>query len=355
MPLFKLKRIAWPIVLGIFLILILVILNTEQEDKISLLQDLDLEENPSLVVQEVYQPLGDKLPVAVVLDNFSESWPLSGLSHASIVYEAPVEADLTRLLAIFNQDSLPDKIGPVRSARPYLADLAEEYGALFVHAGGSPDFLKEMDQNNYQVADLDEIGQDGDYFWRAWQRQKPHNLYISKQSISQVIENKKLANVLKPDFIKWPSTKVNLVRGKNFKFLEEQISDEVGPHQTTEIIKIDYQEPVIWQFDKDLQAYLRFQNGQSFVGENEEQIQAKNLIIQKTEIVVLDEIGRRFIKTTGQGQAFIFQKGFLIQGEWQRSEPGQRTKFYNLQGREIEFLPGLIWIEIVSDKHKILY
>ncbi|OQX70960.1 hypothetical protein B6D52_03035, partial [Candidatus Parcubacteria bacterium 4484_255] len=78
---------------------------------------------------EVVKPLikYKKLPIAIIIDNLSSSWPLFGLNKALVVYEAPVEADITRLLAIFSQDSLPQKIGPVRSARPYFADWAAEY------------------------------------------------------------------------------------------------------------------------------------------------------------------------------------------------------------------------------------
>ena len=352
---FKLTKPIWLIVLGLFFILVLVALSIGPKKQISLPQDLDLKKtqepySPS-VVRKTIPVLGHKLPIAIVVDNFNKSRPLAGINQAVVIYEAPVEADITRLTVIFDQDFLPDKIGPVRSARPYLADWAEEYGALFIHAGGSPEFLKKMNRGNYQITNLDEISQDGTYFWRDWQRQKPHNLYISEHSILQVIENKKLANILKPDFIKWPRTKESLVQDKKIKDSLPETDNGV----TNPIIKINYREPVIWQFDKDLQVYLRFQDGEMFVDENGEQVQTNNLIIQKTDIVVLDEIGRRFIKTTGQGQSFIFQKGFLIQGSWQKSKNSQQTRFYDVQGREIEFLPGLIWIEIVSDNHQVLY
>jgi len=84
------------------------------------------------------------------------------------------------------------------------------------------------------------------------------------------------------------------------------------------IVKIDYREPVIWQFDKEKKAYLRYQNGKEFVDEEGRQVQTPNLIIQKTDIKILDAIGRREIITLGQGQALIFQKGGLIQGTWQK-------------------------------------
>jgi len=273
------------------------------------------------------------------LDNFIEAWPLAGINSASIIYEAPVEADITRFLMIFNQENLPDKIGPIRSARPYFADLAEEYSGLFVHAGGSPDFLQRVKNKEYQIYNLDEISGNGKYFWRDNQKDKPHNIYISKESIIQTIENKKLINELKPNFVPWTYNQMDL--------------NDIQTNNL--IVKIDYREPVIWQFDKEKKVYLRYQNGKEFVDEEGRQVQTPNLIIQKTNIKILDAVGRREIITLGQGQALIFQKGNLIQGTWQKLEKNKRTIYYSSQGKEIEFLPGPIWIEIVSNNHQVLY
>ena len=371
---FKITKTFWLIVLGLFFILIwgLIFFNQgeqipvpETPEDIQEPEQIEESDNLSQIDLSLEQGPEAKLPIALILDNFSESWPISGINLASVVYEASMEADITRFLIIFNQDFLPDKVGPVRSARSYLTDWAEEYGALFVHAGGSPDFLQKIKDKEYQIYNLDEISHDGTYFWRDSQRDKPHNLYVSKQSVLQAIGNKKLANVLKPDFIPWPYNQTPYYLYNN-DLISRSLTNEVRKGSYNQlflideepnnlIVKIDYREPVIWQFDKDQQAYLRFQDGKPFVDENGEQVQTPNLIIQKTEIKILDAVGRRFIKTLGQGEALVFQKGFLIKGRWQKSEKGQRTRFYNSQGQEIEFLPGSIWVQIVSDDHQILY
>ena len=131
-----------------------------------------------------------------------------------------------------------------------------------------------------------------------------NNIYISKELITQVIENKKLTNELKPDFVPWVYNQIDLI----------------DPQANNLIIKINYRDPVIWQLDKENQVYLRYQDGKKFVDEKGRQVQTPNLIIQKTSIKVLDAIGRREIITLGQGEAFIFQRGILIQGTWQKLE-----------------------------------
>jgi len=348
--LFKLTKTFWLITLGLFFILIWILIFFGQNEQTSILENLDNIQKDESIIQIEETPLIEidvslkqgeetKLPIALVLDNFSESRPIAGINFASIIYEAPVEADITRFLMIFNQGLLPDKIGPVRSARPYFAELAEEYSGLFVHAGGSPNFLQKIKDREYQIYNLDEISGDGKYFWRNNQRDKPHNIYISKERIIQVIENKNLTNKLKSDFIPWKYNQTDLI--------------DVQANNL--IVKIDYREPVIWQFDKEKQTYLRYQDGKEFVDEKGIQVQTPNLIIQKTSIKILDAIGRREITTSGQGEALIFQKGALIKGTWQKVEKNKRTIYYNSQGEEIEFLPGSIWIEIVSNNHQVLY
>ena len=281
-----------------------------------------------------------KLPVAIIIDNLSSSWPLAGLNEALVVYEAPVEADITRLLAVFHQDSWPQKIGPVRSARPYFADWAAEYKGLFVHAGGSPQVLSNIKSGLYNFYNLDEVSGDGIYFWRDSQKSGPHNLYILSESIEQAIEKKD-----------WPLE-------VNDNFLEWEIKEKLifsGNEINSSIVKIDYKEPVIWQFDKSMNSYFRYQNNKPFVDEGKRQIRSSNVVIQKTEIKILDKVGRRSIKTIGQGDALVFQGGYVTKGTWVNSQTTGRTFFYNQQGEKIKFLPGSVWVEIVGENHKIFY
>ncbi len=307
---------------------------SETEDKDEGIVDLvDFFDNQPAIIKH------QKLPVAIIIDNFSSAWPLDGLSDALVVYEAPVEADITRLLAIFNQDFWPKKIGPVRSARPYFADWATEYYGLFIHAGGSPQVLNNIANGLYDFYDLNEVSGDGIYFWRDSQRLGPHNLYILPESIEQAIEKKNWSPNVNDNFLEWEIK-------ENFVFLENEISSS--------IIKIGYQEPVIWQFDQSMNSYFRYQNNKSFVDEKG-QIRSPNVIIQKTGIEILDEVGRREIKTIGQGEALVFQAGQVIKGTWTKNQTTKRTFFYDQQGEKIKFLPGPIWIEIVGNNHKIFY
>ncbi len=281
-------------------------------------------------------------PVAIIVDNFSEARPVAGINKAAVIYEAPVEADITRFMAIFSQSCLPDKIGPVRSARPYFAEWAQEYQTLFIHAGGSQEFLDKIALNEYQIYNLDEISYNGSYFWRDKERDQPHNLYISDDAILKFIKDKDLTKTAVPI--------------SSFIYQSELPEKNVDTNSVvSREIKINYREPVIWKFNDEIQAYQRFQNDLLFKDEEGEVITTNNLVILKTKIKVIDSIGHRSIETQGEGDALIFQKGNFIQGKWQKLSKNALTKFYDKNGQEIKFLPSSIWIEVVSLNHELSY
>ncbi|MCF7906935.1 DUF3048 domain-containing protein [Patescibacteria group bacterium] len=314
----------------------------EEENEIELeefdVEDLILLEEEKEEVLE-YQ----KMPVAVVIDNLFSARPLAGINQAQVVYEVPVEGDITRLLAIFNQENWPLKIGPVRSARPYLADWAEEYLGLFIHAGGSPQALSQIKEGSYDFYNLDELSGDGVYFWRDGERNSPHNLYILPASIEECLERKKWPDSVSEKFIEWERRDI----------LEQESPS--GQDLEALILKINYQDPVIWQFDQKRKSYLRYQGGDPFLDERGKIVQSPNIVIQKTTIKVIDQIGRLQIETQGQGEALIFQEGKIKKGSWAKDSNLNRTFFYGPQGEKIKFLPGSLWVEIVSPEQKIYY
>ena len=64
-------------------------------------------------------------PVMVVIENSTDARPHTGLQTADVVYEVPVEGDITRFIAVF-QDDVPTGVMPVRSGRaPFLCIQAE--------------------------------------------------------------------------------------------------------------------------------------------------------------------------------------------------------------------------------------
>ena len=278
---------------------------------------------------------------AVMIDNMVDARPPAGLDKAGLVIECLAEANISRFLAFFTLDTLIDQLGPIRSARPYFAEWAGELQSLYIHSGGSPEALKNLKNNIYNVTDLNEFSW-GPYFWRDWKRYAPHNLFTSSEKLNQFLDDQNLNDQV-PNYRSW-LYKRDLI--KKQRPIDEQK------------IKIIYKEPsymVEWQYDLDQNDYLRYQAGQPHLTADEQELRAKNVIIQYVEMEIIDYLGRKKIPTAGQGQVVIFQDGQKIEGQWLKNNSDERTLFYNQNDEEIQFNRGITWIEVVPEGYRVEY
>src|SRR5437870_4539462 len=82
--------------------------------------------------------------LAVKVENLPIARPQTGLSWADIVYEEPVEAGITRFIAIY-QCNDASRIEPVRSGRLTDPDILVQFGhPVFAYAGGVPQVIRAV-------------------------------------------------------------------------------------------------------------------------------------------------------------------------------------------------------------------
>lgn len=277
---------------------------------------------------------GKEKPVtfAVMLENHPEARPVFGLGKASLVYEAIAEAPITRFLAIYSTVEDIEQIGPVRSARLFYVDWAEEFDVPYLHCGGSDDALKIL-KTRYEF-DLNEF-HNSQYFWRDKTRIAPHNIFTSTELVIKAVEDKKW--IIDDNLPAW-----------NYK---EEAKMEFRP--ASQEISINYMNQyfnLAWRYNPEHNDYIRFQGDEQQKDADGSEIRTKNVAILYTESKIIDSYGRRETKTIGSGSATVFQDGRAIEGTWSRPNQESRTRFYNEAGSEIYFNPGPTWIEVVP-KH----
>ena len=307
-------------------------------------------------------------PLTVMVENHEESRPQSGLSKADVVYEAVAEGGITRFLAVFYCGAAAEEvtIGPVRSARTYFMDFASEYGdyPLYTHVGGAnipgpANALGQIGDYGWLAKgnDLNQFSLGFPVFWRDYERighpvATEHTMYSTTEKLWEVAQKRGLTNV-DDEGNKWDAT------FSQWQFKEEAKLDERG-----EVARVEFsfwennpEYAVRWEYQKDNNNYLRFNNGQSLKDlNNDSQLQAKTVIIQlMKEKGPIDEVKHILYTTLGSGQALIFQDGQVIEGTWIKAKRQSRTKFTDSSGKEISLNRGPIWIEIVPVGGEVKY
>jgi len=301
-------------------------------------------------------------PMAVMIDNMIDARPQYGLNQASLVIEAPAEAQITRFLAIFDSTQNVTSIGPVRSARPYFAEWAAELGALYVHSGGSPEALDNLKKGKYDVFDLNEFYA-GNYFWRSKQKYAPHNLLTSSDKLNQALVAKlpavgasaSAAAAGTSGGAAAASGAVSAPLASPFPSWQFKDGQAIMGATSSLAVKISYNQSdhlVVWKYNAATNRYERYQGGKPHTDAVGEAVSASNVAVQWVKMSVLDAVGRKKIITTGEGEAWIFQDGIKIEGSW-RKEVGGRTRFFDAGDQEIKFNRGTTWIEVVADGIKV--
>ena len=276
----------------------------------------------------------NRRPVSVMMAADPETRPLSGIGEADIVFEMPVTPNgITRFMAVF-QCTEPKEIGSIRSARSDFIPLASGLGSIYAHWGGEREALEKL--NNHIAENIDAMKYEGTVFYRKKNVPMPHNGFTD---IGKILEQaKKLGYSLNNSFECYPHDEKEIK--KNISNLAEEIL-------------IDYLSPynVKWIYDKQKNEYKRFRSNQPEIDKNtDEQVWAKVVAVLRTTSKYLskDYIS---VNTQGGGDGVVYQGGIAIPVKWQKDAGKLDSKlyFYDSSNKEIKFLPGQIWVEILTD------
>lgn len=279
---------------------------------------------------EVESGTNDRIK-SVMVNNHTKARPQSGLSKADLVFEILAEGDITRFLAMY-QSEQPEIVGPVRSAREYYFNLADNYGALYVYHGAANFVDKMIQDENIDYINGAMHDDDGVLFERSSDRKAPHNSYLQFSSI------KKEAKEQRYDL------------EKAYKPLPFKKKDEDSEGSEASYIKINYSNTVDaynpeYRYNKSGNMYTRYAGGeQTIEKEDAISIEVQNVFVIEAEHEVFDDDGRRKIDLESGGTAYLFQQGKMQTLEWE-SKNGMIIPVKN--GVDIGFFPGKTWINVI--------
>lgn len=274
----------------------------------------------------VYKPIG------IMIENHRDARPQTGLQAADVVYEAMAEG-ATRFLAIFN-DTLPENVGPVRSARLYYLKFANEWDSIYVHIGG-PSSGKASVYTKAASAlvklRVDFIrGTYTKYYWRVKNRHAPHNVYTSLPKLTELIKYE--------------------AKGRTFLFDE----NPSYPGEPVSEVTIPLNDAVTYRYDKDKDVWVRYMGKKPFIDTaTNAAIEVKNLIVQYVRYYDGGSKGKWLLDQTGSGKAVFFIGGKMITGTWERESLETHTIYRDDAGNEIVLKPGNTWIAVQSKTKEI--
>lgn len=268
--------------------------------------------------------------IAVMINNHPKARPQTGLAAADIVFEMLAEGNITRFLAIF-QSTLPEKVGPVRSAREYYFTLADGYDALYIYHGAAK-FVDAMIRDR-GIEHLNGAYYDNDkkLFVRESFRVAPHNSYVLFNAVNEIATAK--GYTMEKEHAP-------------FTFLE---ADATIAGEAADYVKIQYYHngPIVeYKYDATTKKYLRYNDGEQTVElETNEPIAIDNLLIVEAEHRVIDDAGRRAIDIDSGGVAYLIQQGKVQYVTWEN----QNGRIVPVQdGEVVPFVPGKTWINFVQ-------
>ncbi len=291
----------------------------------------------------VEEKIGNRRPIAIMLNNLEAAQPMSGISYADVVYEYVVEGAITRLMGLFeNYDGL-DKIGSVRSCREYFVYTALEFDAIYMHFGQAAYAVDLLGQD--YVDNLNGLGEAGDTcFYRTTDRQAPHNVYTSAKGIQAGIEK-----------LGYREDHYEGYQGK-FKFcdLNKTVTNDGG--KSAKHIEPKYRINKPWfDYNEETEKYDRYQyDGPQIDDLTGEQISYDNVILQYNKWIQLDEKDYLAFDCHSGGLIQYFTKGKMVVGMWQREINNENydlsaIRYYDMDGNEIEINNGKTFICVVQD------
>ncbi len=279
--------------------------------------------------------------IAVMINNNHDAWPHAGLNDSFLNYEIIAEGGITRIMAIF-KDKNPEKIGSVRSSRPYYLDYVLENDAIYVHWGGSEQAYSDI--NSLNIDHIDGMNYEGTYFYRD-------------TTISNAYEH---TGFTKMSMIKDGISNLNIRNTTNTSQVFKYSVDEINLSEMEGAIKADYIDipysyytDTSYTYDEVNKVYLRYMSDEAHIDAiTNTQYTAKNIITYKVhnETIYGDTSYRQELDNIGSGEGYYITNGYAVPITWEKSSRSSKTIYrYKDTNEEIKLNDGNTWVQIQPD------
>lgn len=293
--------------------------------------------------------------IAVQINNHNQArLNHAGLQDAFVVYEAMVEGGITRMLALY-KDQTTEKIGSVRSSRPYFLDYVLENDAIYVHFGFSEQAKKD-------IASLGINNINGLYdnaFWRdtTLNVAYEHKAFTSMEKIKNMINQKgyRTTSNSKP-VLNYSVDEINIDEVKETELADGTKEITTTNQANTITIPYSYYMTVKYEYDNENKVYNRFANNVAHTDAiTKKQYNFKNIIIIKVKNYSIDSYGRQALDNIGTGSGYFITNGCVKEITWQKDSRSSKTVYKYLDGTDVVVNDGNTFIQIVPINSNVTF
>lgn len=279
----------------------------------------------------------DRRAIGVKIDNHSNARPQSGVMDADMVVEIRVEAGLTRFIAFFH-DNDSDYVGPIRSVRPTDSTIARAMGVPLVISGGQP-WVQALTASR----GVGLIGPGAADLFRIPGRPGPHDLYGDTDDMRDGADAQGYAD--EPPVAPY------------------EIGTWEYPEAVAESVTLDWSDAVTVEWDYADGVYSRTHNGVPH--ENVDRDGERSPMQADVLVVLTGEFYTAFppadgqaipaTDTAGSGRAFVFARGRVWEGTWERAQYEDPFRLYSLDGTEAVVPAGFAWVSVFPEHRSIQF
>lgn len=308
-----------------------------------------------LTGQWMPEEVAKRRPMAVMIGNNIGLLPQWGLSKAAIIYEAPVEGRISRLMAIIEDYDELEMVGPVRSSRDYFVYEAMAYDAIYCNWGLAIPYVEELLKSDR----IDNVSQalkgihnpSPEAFFR---RDRPgysteYTGYMSISGYTKAVGNRGYSATYRNTF------------EQAFTFANDGWVSEYSEYPDATVIypggnsanKSGYGDhKPRFEYNADDGLYYRYQFGAAHIDEmTGEQLTVSNVVFKVCHGEQRDPNDYLAFGVHGEGDAYIFTNGKVIKGTWSRSSDSAANMFYDDKGNEIVLNQGQTWICCIWEEY----
>lgn len=284
-----------------------------------------------------------KRPVAVMVNNVPAAMPQYGISKADVIFEIPVEGDVTRFMALYADYTTVPRVCAVRSCRYYFPVFSQGFDAFYVNWGiddSVADYLQSLGLDQF-----DGMSDGNGLFARDQDRLNSgysleHTAYFEGTKFADVVK----ANGIRTDL-------ADDKKGTAFQF--NGMNEQVKP-DGKDCKKVDINfgaEKATLTYDADKKVYLKQLNGEAQIdGKTQEQLAFTNVFVLETSITVRDDVGHKDIECLGgknTAVGYYISNGAVQKISWEKAKDEKSPlKFYDKDGKEIKINRGKTYIAV---------